>query len=67
VAPAPAIAEIAQTARRSREQLPPSVRAIDRVEPLAPQVTPALRALAESIAAHKRNRETANSRTRESR
>jgi nicotinate phosphoribosyltransferase len=51
--PAPSIQEIATTARRSREQLPPAVRAIDRVEPFEAQVTPALRALADSIAARR--------------
>jgi hypothetical protein len=56
------IDEIAHTARRSREELPAVVRAIDRTEIYPVEVTPALRALAESS---KRNRETENSRTRE--
>jgi nicotinate phosphoribosyltransferase len=55
IVPGHTVEEIAQRARRLREQLPALVRAIDRVEPIEPQVTPALRALADSIA-EKRSR-----------
>lgn len=50
IVPGHTVEEIAQRARRLREQLPAPVRAIDRVEPIEPQVTPALRALADGIA-----------------
>jgi nicotinate phosphoribosyltransferase len=57
-----AIDQIAHTARRSREELPPRVRAIDRTEIYPVHETPALRALADGS---RRTRELENSRTRE--
>jgi nicotinate phosphoribosyltransferase len=48
LAPSPSIEDIARTARRSREEMPADVRAIDRLESLDVRVTPALRALADS-------------------
>jgi len=48
-----AIDDIAHTSRRSREELPTRVRAIDRTEPLDVTLTPALRALADSCRAHR--------------
>jgi nicotinate phosphoribosyltransferase len=66
IGPSRPIEEIVNTARRSREELPARVRAIDRTEPLEVQVTPALQALADTSRARlQENRTTENARTRE--